>query len=105
VGSALGELFHADHVDAGIFQPLAGALGGDDLVAECDEAAGDIDGGVFVPLADADEDFALGGKHSTRGKLSLGKSDAEPLADAHHFARAPHFRTENYIDAGELAKR
>ena len=83
----------------------AGAFGGDDLVAQRDQPAGQIDDGLFVPLADAEKNLAFGRQHGAGGELALGEGDAEPLADAHHFAGAPHLRAEHDIDAGELAER
>ena len=68
------------------------------------QLACELDDVLLVPIGDADEDLARFRQHDP-GRLALGKRDREPLADAHHFAGAPHFRAEHDVDAGELAER
>src|SRR3954462_4827570 len=60
---------------------------------------------MFVAIADAEKNLALGGQDSAGGELPLGERDAEALADAHDFARAAHLWAQDDIDAREFAER
>ncbi len=59
VRAAFGQLADASDADSTRFQSLGRSFRGHNFMAKRHEAPGDIDCRVFVPVADADEDFAL----------------------------------------------
>ena len=101
IGAALLQFVDELRFDAGSFEDVVGAFGGNDLKAAVTELARHIHDLVFVAVIDADEDFAGEGKLDPGSFLRLVEGFAEVLGDAQHFAGGAHFRPENRIDLRE----
>ena len=104
VGAAFVELEEAHDGDAGGFERGGGAGGAVDPEAEGMQAAGEVEDGGFVGVADADEDVAGKGERRHGGHLRLGVGEAEVVVDAHDFAGRFHFGAEEDVGAAEFGE-
>ena len=82
VGPAFVEFEEADDGHAGGFEGGGGAGGAVDPEAERLEAEGEFRDGVFVGVADADEDVARKRERRHGGHLRFGVGEAEVVVDA-----------------------
>ena len=96
---------HPRHRQTRVGNYLSSPVGGNNIVSQRERLLCHLDDLVFIGFAYADERVACGRKFFPRSHLSLRVGFGECLANAHDFACALHFWSENRVDAWEFVER
>ncbi len=102
---ALDDLLEAAYRDGLLFKDVSGATGAVDGEAHRTEAACDVDGVLFVFVANAEEDRALEREISARTDQRLGERDGERGITPHDLACRSHLGSKNEIGTREFLER